>query len=395
MLLVPTSLNFPAPVIADLGQVSRVLTAMVRAWNQLVQAYSQRINGVLPKDGTEAMTNPLPLEILTVATLPAAASWTGSIVYASDTGGVYLSNGSAWTKLASGLSSPVSVPQGGTSLATLTANAVMLGEGTAAVGFATTGTLGRVLEDRGAATDPSFQTLSQVIDDGISSTQGSILYRDASAWKALGPGTSGNFLKTQGAAANPVWAAVAASGQLVNVQTFTASTTYNRTAGVTKAIIFAHGPGGAGASGGGTGGAGGGGGEGGIAWAFLKAIGATETVTISATTSTFGAWAVAGAGTAGTAGAAATGAPGGAGGAGTTGDLLLNGAPGGTGVGGTAAGDAGGGAGGGQGGGTGKAGANGSGAAAAAHSGAGGGGSDGNNTGGAAASGYIIVWEFS
>jgi len=50
---------------------------------------------------------------------------------------------------------------------------------------------------------PSIQTLL----DGISTTQGSILYRGASAWAALGPGTSGNVLSTNGAGANPSWIA--------------------------------------------------------------------------------------------------------------------------------------------------------------------------------------------
>lgn len=50
---------------------------------------------------------------------------------------------------------------------------------------------------------PSIQTLL----DGISSTQGSILYRSASAWSALGPGTAGNVLSTNGAGANPSWIA--------------------------------------------------------------------------------------------------------------------------------------------------------------------------------------------
>ena len=48
--------------------------------------------------------------------------------------------------------------------------------------------------------------------DLISTVQGSILYRNATAWVALPPGTSGHFLKTLGAAANPLWAATAASG---------------------------------------------------------------------------------------------------------------------------------------------------------------------------------------
>ena len=39
-----------------------------------------------------------------------------------------------------------------------------------------------------------------------SEAQGDVLYRGASAWSRLGAGTSGQFLKTQGAAANPAWA---------------------------------------------------------------------------------------------------------------------------------------------------------------------------------------------
>jgi hypothetical protein len=41
--------------------------------------------------------------------------------------------------------------------------------------------------------------------DLISSTQGAMLYRNATAWVGLGPGTSGQLLSTQGAAANPIW----------------------------------------------------------------------------------------------------------------------------------------------------------------------------------------------
>lgn len=48
--------------------------------------------------------------------------------------------------------------------------------------------------------------VSDVLDN-IGATQGSILYRDSSNWNALGPGTAGRFLQTQGAGANPQWAA--------------------------------------------------------------------------------------------------------------------------------------------------------------------------------------------
>lgn len=47
----------------------------------------------------------------------------------------------------------------------------------------------------------------QEILDQITTTRGSVLYRGASGWAALAPGTSGHFLKTNGASADPAWAA--------------------------------------------------------------------------------------------------------------------------------------------------------------------------------------------
>lgn len=43
--------------------------------------------------------------------------------------------------------------------------------------------------------------------DTISNVRGSILYRGASTWQALAPGSSGQFLKTNGAGADPSWSA--------------------------------------------------------------------------------------------------------------------------------------------------------------------------------------------
>lgn len=43
------------------------------------------------------------------------------------------------------------------------------------------------------------------------STQGSVLYYNGTNWVCLTPGTSGQYLKTQGAAANPTWANVTAT----------------------------------------------------------------------------------------------------------------------------------------------------------------------------------------
>lgn len=59
-----------------------------------------------------------------------------------------------------GWSGQLGVPRGGTGLATLTAHAVMLGEGTSNVAFATIGTAGRLLIDQGASADPAFTAVS-------------------------------------------------------------------------------------------------------------------------------------------------------------------------------------------------------------------------------------------
>ena len=51
-------------------------------------------------------------------------------------------------------------------------------------------------------------------------TQGDLVYRDGSGLQRLGAGTSGQFLKTQGTGANPVWANLASNVDIVNYTTF-------------------------------------------------------------------------------------------------------------------------------------------------------------------------------
>ena len=64
----------------------------------------------------------------------------------------------------------------------------------------------------GSTGDPEDATLTQVLDLVGSAAQGDILYRDSAAWARLPAGTSGNYLKTQGAGAAPTWSSVSASG---------------------------------------------------------------------------------------------------------------------------------------------------------------------------------------
>ena len=72
-------------------------------------------------------------------------------------------------------------------------------------------------------------------------TQGDILYRNASGLARLGAGTSGQFLQTNGASANPAWASVVSGilqvKQVVKTDTFTHNTnTYTDVTGLSLSI---------------------------------------------------------------------------------------------------------------------------------------------------------------
>ena len=76
------------------------------------------------------------------------------------------------------------------------------------------GTLGKVLASHGPGADPAWESLPsvQAYLDSISDVQGSVLYRGASAWSALAPGTAGYVLQTGGASADPSWVAQSGGG---------------------------------------------------------------------------------------------------------------------------------------------------------------------------------------
>jgi hypothetical protein len=123
----------------------------------------------------------------------------------------------------------------------------------------------------GSTGAPEDATLTQVLDLVGSAAQGDILYRGASTWTRLGAGTSGQYLQTQGAAANPQWATVSGGGGTsaqVNSYTTTGTVhTWTKPTGAKAVTIIAQGGGGGGgggscqaASGGAMGGGGGGGG---------------------------------------------------------------------------------------------------------------------------------------
>jgi len=76
----------------------------------------------------------------------------------------------------------------------------------------------------GSTANPTANTLSSYIDSAISSTQGSLLYRNASSWVALAPDTVGKVLSTNGTGANPSWLTIAGTGTVTSVGTGTGLT---------------------------------------------------------------------------------------------------------------------------------------------------------------------------
>lgn len=88
------------------------------------------------------------------------------------------------------------------------------------------------------ADSPTIAAEVQAILNQISTTQGAVLYRGASAWAALAPGTPGQYLQTAGAGANPLWATVSGGGS-TNLWGFSAAANaVSTSANKVKGFIF-------------------------------------------------------------------------------------------------------------------------------------------------------------
>lgn len=69
----------------------------------------------------------------------------------------------------------------------------------------------------GSPAQPTNISLSGLIDAVFGSAQGDVLYRGASGWTVLTPGTNGQVLQTGGASANVSWATVSGTGTVTSV----------------------------------------------------------------------------------------------------------------------------------------------------------------------------------
>ena len=170
-------------------------------------------------------------------TTPLANSLTAIIDSAIDNtqGDILYRSGTVWTALNPGTSGQVLTTAGAsanpswtTVTGTGTVTSVATNNGITGGTITTTGTIGlatiatgNVLANTsGGSAVPTANTPTKVLDV-IGATEGDVLYRGASVWTALAPGTNGQFLQTTGAGSTPQWASAVASlnGQ-TGVQTF-------------------------------------------------------------------------------------------------------------------------------------------------------------------------------
>jgi hypothetical protein len=99
---------------------------------------------------------------------------------------------------------------GGTGLATYTAGDVIYASASTTFTKLGIGTAYQISAVNAGATAPSWQGLSSLIDNALSaSTQGQILYRNATTWVALPTGTNGQVLTSGGTGANVSWTTAA------------------------------------------------------------------------------------------------------------------------------------------------------------------------------------------
>lgn len=157
----------------------------------------------------------------------------GNILYRNASGWVVLAPGAAGQLLSTGgaAANPSWVTASGTGTVTSvsTNNGLTGGTITASgtIGLASVNNLLLLANISGGNAPPSGNTLTGIIDAAVGNAQGSLLYRGASTWVVLAPGTAGQLLQTQGASANPQWATAAVTLPLAVTGTLSgASTTF-------------------------------------------------------------------------------------------------------------------------------------------------------------------------
>jgi len=143
----------------------------------------------------------------------------GDIMYASATtptiSKLTLGSSSQVMTVNSGATAPQWVNQSTLAVGTATnvaggaAGSILYQSGASVTTTLAIGSAYNILAVNAGGTAPSYQTMTSLLDNNFSSGQGTILYRSATAWTALGAGTNGYVLTAGGTGANVTWAAAA------------------------------------------------------------------------------------------------------------------------------------------------------------------------------------------
>lgn len=106
------------------------------------------------------------------------------------------------------------------------------------ISLATIPAYGVAANPTGSSAVPVGTTLTALMDSAFDNTQGDILYRGASLWSVLTPGTNGQALLSGGASANPSWGTVSAfSTQSANLSgSRSLGSVYRNTSGKTMLV---------------------------------------------------------------------------------------------------------------------------------------------------------------
>lgn len=196
-----------------------ILYRSATAWTPLAPGTSGQLLGTNGSGANPSWTTPVTYNIQTM--LDGISSTRGTILYRGASGWSTLSPGTSgdFLKTNGAGADPSWAAQASPNIQTLldgistTRGETLYYNGTDWVALAP-GTSGYLLKTNGSGADPSWTAPAniQTLLDGISSTQGAVLYRGVSSWSALAPGTAGQFLKTNGAGFNPAWGTPSGSG---------------------------------------------------------------------------------------------------------------------------------------------------------------------------------------
>lgn len=158
-------------VLGVTGTSNAVPAAITGTTGQFLQVNAGG-TGLLFAAGPSGLSTTTGISVLgvtgTANAVPAAIIGTGAQVLRVSDNGSTLAFGALNLGSSAAVTGVLPVSNGGSGASTLTSNAVLLGNGTTAVQFATIGTGGRALLDQGAGTSPLF---TQIIGD-ISLTAG-------------------------------------------------------------------------------------------------------------------------------------------------------------------------------------------------------------------------------